>query len=75
MIVSDKNLIQFAAYGAWISLSIFLMWNVLVIGNLLDAAVCGPGYVPKEWSPDDENDTKKVNMKLFEWGFGFFREM
>lgn len=45
---------------AKIHMMVYLTWPLLIFYNYFNAVFLGPGFVPKNWKPDNKKDEKKL---------------
>lgn len=41
--------------GGFVNASVFLLLSTLTLLNFLSSVFNGPGYLPKQWKPENEN--------------------
>ncbi|CAK8683008.1 unnamed protein product [Clavelina lepadiformis] len=51
-----------AGIGGKLNIIILTIWLALILGNFLRAILIGPGYVPKNWAPEEKSDSKYLQF-------------
>ena len=57
------------SFAGKVNILVLTVWESLILGNFFRALFLGPGYVPKNWHPNDKHDEKYLQFCQICQGF------